>query len=360
VTTFSLASKINRTISYEGQEYLLFSGTAYLGMASLEAFGKLVLEGGKKYGLNHGWSRGNNVQLTIYEEFERFFALKAGAEKSLVFSSGYLAGRAALAELKKNVDIIYAAPDTHSAILPEDMVLTNSTYDDWKRKLVEELEQLQPSRVLILSNAINALHPEIYDFHWINHLPKKHEYTLLIDDSHAFGVVGEGIFGTYSQWKDLSAEVIVSGSLNKGLCLPAGIVLGNKIRLNEISRQAIFRSSSPPTPGNIYAFLAAQTLYEKQSLKLKELLTYAKSLLFDFKGITQAGRLPVFAFDDSRWVEVLEKHHILVSSFPYPSPNDAPINRIVFSAHHEKSDLWKLHSILTKEFPSLQGKTSTF
>jgi 7-keto-8-aminopelargonate synthetase-like enzyme len=345
---FSLSSRINRTIADQGEEYLLFSGTAYLGMASLPAFEDLVMEGAKRFGLNHGWSRGNNVQLSVYDEFEHFFSEQAGSELSLLFSSGYLAGRAALSELMKTADLIYAAPDTHPAILPDNFATGSGSFDEWQQHVSSQLMASPAANVLLLANAVNALHPEIYDFQWVNDLPSHHQYTLLIDDSHAFGVVGNGIFGTYSQWKNLKAEVVISGSLNKGLCIPAGIVLGMNKRLTSISQQYIFRSSSPPTPGNLFAFLKGQHLYHQQSQKLNILLSFFKEKAANIKGLQQAGTLPVVAFEEDTWVKQLAAEKILVSSFPYPGKDDPYINRFVISAHHEKEDLLHLIGILNK------------
>jgi 8-amino-7-oxononanoate synthase len=116
---FELQSKIGRTILHEGREYLFFSGTAYLGMGSVGEFEKLLIEGFSKYGISHGLSRVNNVRLGVYEQFEVFFAEKAKAEKSMVWSSGFLAGTAAVNYLKKDADKIFIAPDTHPAVLAE-------------------------------------------------------------------------------------------------------------------------------------------------------------------------------------------------------------------------------------------------
>lgn len=114
-----VTDRANSRLMAEGEEYLQFAGTAYLGMSQVPAFEKLLVEGIKKYGANHGSSRQSNVQLAIYDEFEEFFAAQTGAEKARLLSSGFLAGHLAVEVLRKEVDLIWIAPDAHPAILPQ-------------------------------------------------------------------------------------------------------------------------------------------------------------------------------------------------------------------------------------------------
>lgn len=345
---FELQSKINRTVSYQGSEYLFFSGTAYLGMGNVPEFEKLIMGGISKYGISHGLSRINNVRLHIYHQFETYFAEKAKAEKSLVWSSGFLAGVAAVQFLSKQADHIFVAPDTHPAILPQginpDLFLDHKS---WIEYCIKKSEKLPNSKILILANAVDPLIPAVHQFDWIKDLPDKHDYTLLIDDSHAFGVLGNGLYGTYGKWRYLPVRLLVSGSLNKGLSLPAGIILGDSTTIDEIANTNIFRSSSPPAPGYLQAFLQAEHLYQHQQQKLMENVTMLKDLITDMDCFNFAGSYPVFAFADQSWPEKLLQAGILVSSFPYPNPMDPLTNRIVVSAAHYPEDLIRLHKVLS-------------
>ncbi|MDO9554386.1 aminotransferase class I/II-fold pyridoxal phosphate-dependent enzyme [Rhodonellum sp.] len=344
---FLLTSKINRTILHEGRDYLFFSGTAYLGMGSSEAFEELVISGIKKYGLNHGLSRINNVRLAVYGQFETYFAEKAGADRALVWSSGYLAGNAAVNHLRKGMDKVFVAPDTHPAVLPEDWALDpKPTFAEWVSMVGAFCEKNPAQKILILGNALDPLEPSLHDYNWIQTLPLKHEYTLLVDDSHAFGVAGEGIFGTYRQLKHLSVNLVVSGSLGKGIGLPAGIILGNLETIGLIENHQTFRSSSPPPPAYLDAFLQGQHLYVERKEKLFNNLEYFSALTKNTKGLTFIPRYPVYSFTDPNWVNHLQEHGIIVSSFPYPSAHSRKVNRIVISAHHEESDLYTLSKVL--------------
>ncbi len=347
MNSIHLQSKINRTIFFEGREYLFFSGTSYLGIGSVAEFEELVKSGTEKYGLNHGLSRINNVRLTVYDQFETFFAAKGEAEKALVYSSGYLAGYAAITYLKKNADRILVAPDTHPAVLPDELVPNpHQSFADWKRDCLNLCYELPPQRVLILANAVDALKPAIHNFAWVSELPRKHDYSLLIDDSHAFGVIGKEIFRTYSQWKSLPVNLLVSGSLGKALCLPAGIILGNQRTLQGLEQDRIFRSASPPPPGYLMAFLEGQNIYQERMRKLGSNIQYFSGLMEGIGNFSGENGFPITSFRDGNLVNELKKNAIIVSSFSYPTEKDPTVNRIVLAAHHEEVDIFQLWSQL--------------
>ncbi|MEN2280678.1 aminotransferase class I/II-fold pyridoxal phosphate-dependent enzyme [Algoriphagus sp. SE2] len=337
---FNLEQKIDRLIDYQGKTYRYFSGTSYLGIGMVPEFQEKIVEGLWRYGLNHGQSRGNNVRLAVYDEFEAFFADSAQAESSLVMSSGYLTGTAALRLLKKEESEIWVAPDTHPAILPLDLAPNpRQSFEDWKIKCLEKSENLPPQKILILGNAVDPLQSTIHDYSWIARIGTKHDLTILIDDSHAFGVIGESLFGTYSKLKKLPAKVVVSGSIGKGLGLPAGIILCDRATKDEILNLPIYGGASPCSPGYLQAFLESQDLYLAQKKKLSTNCDLFYQETIKLNGILGNPEFPVFNYFEETWVDKLEQSGFITSSFPYPTAKDPRLNRIVISGFHLKNDL---------------------
>lgn len=346
---YPIKAKVDRSIFYDNKEMLYFSGTAYLGMGNLPEFEILIIEGLKKYGPSHGSSRGSNLQLQVYDDFENYFAEKAGAEKGLLFSSGFMAGSAAVKVLKSEAEIIIAAPDAHPAIFPHDHAPNASmSFDQWVNNCITIAQGYDGKRFTFLSNAVDPLELHIHSFDWMNELPKTNQYTLLIDDSHAFGILGEDIFGTYAKWAKLPVDLVVCGSLNKALGLPGGIVLGKREFIDRLSQEIMFRSASPPAPAFCDAFLSAQDLYKVQKKKLEENVKFFQDQIQGQKFIKYTADYPVFAFEDESLVAELEKDNIIISSFPYPTQLDPCVNRIVLSATHTKNDLTRLAESLKK------------
>ncbi|MEX2591427.1 MAG: aminotransferase class I/II-fold pyridoxal phosphate-dependent enzyme [Anditalea sp.] len=339
----SITSRINRMISFAGNEFLYFSGTAYLGMCSLPEFEEMIISGLRQYGSNYGASRFSNVQLDVYEEVETFFATQAGAEKAAVMSSGFMAGYVTAATLKSIVDEIWIAPDTHPAIIPDGLwSSTSGTFDQFMEKCIVSSQKLQGKTIAILANTVDPLQPAIHSFDWIRDLSDKNAYYLLLDDSHAFGLVGKGIFGTYASWKDIPAHLIISGSLGKALGIPAGIILGPADFIQKITSHPIFIGASPPVPGYCAAFLSAQELYAHQQRKLRKNMAHFFSQARHMKELYFQENFPVATFKTSQWADRLKEKQVLISSFPYLNPQEGPVDRIILSAYHETGDLDKL------------------
>jgi 8-amino-7-oxononanoate synthase len=352
---FNLEQKIDRIIDYRGKQFRYFSGTAYLGIGLVPEFQENVISGFLRYGLNHGQSRGNNVRLSVYDEFEDFFAKNAEAESAVVMSSGYLAGTAALRFLQQNSPEVWIAPDTHPAILPQELAPdTLQSFEDWKADCLKKSEEISPQKILILGNAVDPLHSKIHDYSWLKPIGEKHNLSILIDDSHSFGLIGKGIFGTYSQLKNLPAKVLVSGSIGKGLGLPAGIILCDQATKSQITQLPIYGGASPCPPGYLQAFLQSQNIYIAQKEKLSTSLAYFQNLISPLAEIKGSSAYPVFNYSEDTWVEKLEQARIITSSFPYPTGKDPRVNRIVISAFHLKEDL----DFLTKNLIALHSQTS--
>ena len=337
---YSLNQKIDRIITENGSSFHYFSGTSYLGIGLQEQFKHNVILGIEKYGINHGQSRINNVRLDIFEQFEEFFANAAEAEKAIVFSSGYLAGVAALQFLGSTADQIWVAPDTHPAILPTHLKPDpEQDFAEWRKECLAKAEHLSPQRILILGNAIDPLTPEIHDYSWLVQVAQKHEVSLLIDDSHAFGVIGKGIFGTYASLKSLPLRLLVSGSLGKGIGISGGILLTDAQTHMEIKKLPIYGGASPCSPAFLYAFLETQDIYAAQLKRLKQLTKYFASKNLIPEHIIGNENYPVFRYSDTSWVDELESNNIITSSFPYPTANDERVNRIIISAFHRAEDI---------------------
>lgn len=329
----------DRKIYSEGKGYLHFCGTSYLGMGSHPKFRQLLIDSILKHGPNHGSSRNSNVQLRVYDTFEAHFAGKAEAEAAALLSSGFMAGQLAFNTLKPLVDFTWTAPDTHPAIRSETSLPTRQSHQEWQEKCIAKSHELMGQKILLLSNTVNPLIPEIHDFEWTKLLSPGNKYFLLIDDSHAFGLLGKGIYGTFALWKNLPVELMVCGSLGKALALPAGIILGNQSLLQKVRESAVYRTSSPPAPAFLNAFMEGQDIYFQQQEVLRKNLSYMYSAIAKLDDFKMLPQYPVISFEPAAWVDELHQKGFIVSSFPYPFQDSPPINRIILSAWHLPTDL---------------------
>lgn len=342
-----LKSGIGRTIKIEEREYHYFSGTSYLGIGQDKIFLKSLADNLYLLGANHGQSRINNIRLEVFDDFENQFAQKAGSESAAVLSSGYLAGIAAWKSLYKDADDTWIAPDAHSAVVPDDLSpSTQLNFTQWKEHCLERSQALSERKILIIGNAVDPFTCEIHDYEWVKNIAQKHEVSLLIDDSHAFGAFGNSIYGTYRKWADPSINLLISGSLGKGLGLPAGIILGQESQIYKIKATPLFGGASPGSPAHLKTFLDMENLYLRKKKWLEDACGIFAQETAKIKQIHGSKDFPVFVYSDDTWVNKFEKADIITSSFPYPTAESERVNRIVISAYHELGDLIYLNHVI--------------
>ncbi|MBO0932182.1 aminotransferase class I/II-fold pyridoxal phosphate-dependent enzyme [Fibrella aquatilis] len=333
----------NRTITYEGRDYLFFSGTAYLGLARRPAMQALLAEGVGQYGLHFGASRNGNLQLAIFEAAETKLAGQVGAPAALTVSSGMLAGQVVADWLAHQVEpnaVGIQAPGTHPALWHP--LIKPQTVDLHGHQSLPM--NLAPA--YILTNSVDAIRSGLYSFDWINQLSDNQMIWLIVDDSHGLGVLngGRGI------WPQLALKLaakpnvrlLVTGSLAKAMSLPGGVIFGDLDTLVAIRQTAYFGACSPMPPAYAYAYVHADALYAEGYERLMRNVALAEAALLPTGLFSHAPGYPVFYTDHDDLYPFLLENGIFVYSFAYPTPADKANTRIVISAFHEPQDIHNL------------------
>ena len=343
----------SRTIRHDGQDYLFFSGTSYLGMAQNADFQQLLSESLSQFGTVFGVSRNGNLQLNIYDEAEAKLARHATAPAALTVSSGMLAGQAVVRWLahesyRTGAEFVYG-PGTHPALWRETgTVLSSQSFGDWSANLVR-----QPARpAVILTNALNPVRPEFFSFDWVTDLPVGQPITLVVDDSHGLGLLngGRGIWPQIPAHPDV--RLIVTASLAKAMGLPGGVIFSDADTLASIRQTAFFGGCSPIPPAYLAAFCRADGLYEQARQTLANRVALAELVLFPTGLFRYAPGYPVFHTDRDDLYPLLLENRIFIYSFAYPTAADKPTTRIVISAFHEEEDIHQLANCIDGKFNS--------
>lgn len=336
----SIDQPFSNSINIDGNSYLYFGGTAYLGIPQNQDFIDLYIEGIEKFGLNNGTSRTNNIQLGIYDEAEKAAAARYGVEAALITSSGYLAAQLTVKALSELGKVIYA-PGSHPALwLSENQTKHSILFSDWVLETIERINVSKEKNWVLISNSMNNLVPEIYDFDFLKQIPKDKNITLIIDDSHGIGVNNNGMGVIAKLPKQENIENVVVASMAKALGVDAGIVLAPNKVINKLKSSNTFIGASPSSQAGLYAFIHGEEIYQKALNKLKNnmlMFETASNLTWKYEY-----GFPVYLLGDVNFSERLLQKQILISSFPYPSPIDKPLDRIVLSAWHAKEDIEKL------------------
>ncbi len=333
-----LQSKLSSTIDIKSEQYLYFGGTAYLGIPQNKAVINLFTEGIKHFGLNNGTSRGNNVQLGIYDEAERIIADSFGAEAAMVVSSGYLAAQLTVKAISNQGEVRYA-PNTHPALWTGADPQNSERFSVWSSSLVREINTSDKNSWVIISNSLNNLYPELYDFSFLEEINPTKSVAVILDDSHGIGILNEGKSILQSVPKLPNLEIIAVASMAKALGVDAGVVLGTEKSVQRLKQTDEFYGASPPPAAGLYAFIHSNEIYKHAYSKLMENVSFFRGAVENDKNWHFVEGFPVFLSKEIGIEQKLQDAKILISSFPYPDKNGEILNRIVLSSWHSRADI---------------------
>ena len=245
-----LEQPTGRVIVVGGKEYLFFGGTSYLGLATDKAYASIFIEGIQRYGINNGTSRNNNVQQAIFDQAEEYAAKRFGFEASLLLSSGYLAAQFLVRTLATEGEVLHA-PSCHPSLWLDEKPTAVGSFVDWAAAAVAYINQSPQTSFIIVSNSLDNMKPEIYDFTVFKHIDPNKKVVLLLDDSHGIGVTREnGISFDSSNFQLPNIELIVVASLAKGLATDAGLILADGPRIKSLKRSNFYTGASPSSPAS--------------------------------------------------------------------------------------------------------------
>lgn len=340
-----------RTLQLNGVEHLFCSGTSYLGISSSRKFQECLMEGMQRYGTNYSSSRHSNLQLQVYAEAEEYLAAYTGAEAALTMSSGYLAGQALVQTLQGSGHFIYA-PATHPAVWRStaDAPDPRQEYEAWVTQLLSEVANLSAQHIILVCNSLDPLKASSYSFSWLASLPKKKQITLLVDDSHGFGVTGTDGAGIFSQLKNRFPDIrlIVANSFGKAFGIPAGVILGDKQLIEQLQNSIYFGGASPAVPAYLYAFLNCKDVFAEAREQLFSNIRHFREQLDWPELFSFFDHYPVFSTRRKELCPFLLEHKVLISSFRYPTPADAPITRVILNSLHTAEDIQRLASFINR------------
>lgn len=255
----------DRTITINDKEHLYFGGTSYLGIATHPEFQKTLYKNTVKWGTSYGSSRNANIKLAVYDAFEQFFSKQVKSEDSLTTSSGTQAGNLVIDFLSKTISSFYHYPKSHPAVLAKGslpLIINGKLHPNLLNNTCEE--------IVISLDAILSLEVSPTSLHFLDDIPIQKKVTLLIDESHSLGIVGENGTGIFSavKHKNIHRKIMVS-SLGKALGLPCGIIAADIDFIEGIKNEPVFISSSGANPAYLGTYLETQHIYKKTTGKTK-------------------------------------------------------------------------------------------
>jgi 8-amino-7-oxononanoate synthase len=346
-------------VHMNGKKVIMAGSNNYLGLTSHPKVKEAALAALSKYGSSCSGSRYLTGTIDLHNELEAKLAKFVGKEAALLFSTGYQAGQGVVEPLVGRQDIIFSDKDNHASLQCANR-LAKGTYgtevvryhhndmEDLEKRLEQKKDS--PGAKLIVTDGVFSTFGGIPNLPRITELAKKYGAQTLVDDAHAFGVIGKGGRGSASEFGlDNEVDLIVC-TFSKTLASLGGFVAGEERVINYLKHHSpalIFSAS--PTPSSVASALAAlDILIEQPELvkKLNDNADYVRQGLINMGYNVIPSRTAIVSIiigSDNKGFELwkgLFEAGVFVNVFiPPAAPPGLSMMRNSFMASHEKHHL---------------------
>ncbi|MFD1140095.1 aminotransferase class I/II-fold pyridoxal phosphate-dependent enzyme [Larkinella insperata] len=333
----------------DGKRVLMFGSNSYLGLTNHPAVVEAAKKATEKYGTGCAGSRFLNGTLDIHEELERRLAAFTGKEAAALFSTGYQANLGALSCLTGRHDYLILDESNHASIIDGSRLsfskvikyAHNDMDDLWKK-----LSQLPEEGIkLIVADGIFSMEGDIVKLPLLNQIAAEFDASVMVDDAHSLGVIGQQGAGTASHFGLTDTTDIIMGTFSKSLASLGGFIASDAETINYLrhrARSLIFSASM--TPAAVASTLAALEIMQNEPEHIERLWAntrYAKELLvennFDL-GPSESPILPVYIRNNEHTfliTKMLQDQGVFVNPVVSPAvpPQDSLIRFSIMATH---------------------------
>ena len=347
-------------VTMEGHgEVIVLSSNNYLGLSALPevvSAGKAALD---RFGAGTASVRFICGTFTVHRELEVASARLVGTDASLSFVSCWNANEAVPGTLLGENDIILSDQLNHASIIDglrlakaitkcQTAVYRHADLGD----LEEKLRAAKDRRVrMVITDGVFSMEGAIAKLPDIAELCRRHDAVLVVDDSHATGVLGRTGRGTAEHFGMVGEVDIITSTLGKALGGAAGGFVASTANvcdyLTQRARPQLFSNALPPT---VAASALASIEYLEQHPERVE--TLRQNARYFREQLLAAGFqplpgetpiIPVLLGETAKAIEMstqLLTEGVFVTGFGFPVvPQGQARLRCQISAAHTRDDL---------------------
>ena len=347
-------------VRMEGRgEVIILSSNNYLGLSNqpeVVAAGQAALE---RWGAGTASVRFICGTYTVHRTLEAACARLVGTGASLSFVSAWNANEAVPATLLGEQDIVISDQLNHASIIDaarlaksitkcQTAVYRHADLADLETKLTAARDRRTR---MVITDGVFSMEGSIAPLPDLVELCRRHEAVLVVDDSHATGVLGAHGRGTAEHYGLVGEVDLISSTLGKALGGAAGgFVAGSAAvcdYLTQRARPQLFSNALPPTvAASALASVEYLEAHPERVATLRANATYFRQRLLElgFKPLPgETPIIPVILGETSaaiRMSELLLAEGVFVTGFGFPVvPQGQARVRCQVSAAHTRDDL---------------------
>ena len=338
-----------------GQRVLNLCANNYLGLANHPEIVQAARESYDRWGYGLSSVRFICGTQEIHKQLEKKITEFLGTEDTILYCSCFDANTGLFETLLTAEDAVISDRLNHASIIDgirlckaQRLRFENSDMED----LEDKLKQAQSARFrLIATDGVFSMDGTIAKLDQICRLADKYDALVMVDDSHAVGVLGESGRGTHEYHNVVGRVDILTGTLGKALGGASGGYTSGRREIIEILRQRsrpyLFSNTLAPaivaTSLKVLDILSSSTDLRD---KLLDNTRYFRTQITNLGLDVIEGEHPIVpimlgdALIAQSMAEKLLEKGLYVIGFSYPVvPKGAARIRTQISAAHQKGDL---------------------
>lgn len=361
----------NRVRVADWGEMLMLGGYSYLGLVGHPAINEAAHRAIDEFGTGTHGVRMLAGTLSIHRKLEAKIAEFKGTQAAAAFSSGFFANVSTIAALIGRHDTVICDKLDHASIV-DGCLLSGAKFVRFAHNNMAHLERClrnptYTGRKLVVVDAVYSMDGDIANLPEISRLCREFGASLMVDEAHSIGVLGETGHGIEEHFGLAPDAVdIKMGTLSKAIPSVGGYVAGSESLCQYLFHKARgFVYSGALPPASAAAALAAFEVIEREPERVRRLHENAE---YFAKGLKAAGFsyldsptavFPVMCWDEwqaGRLARYCHNHGIFVQAIPPPIvPRGQARLRASVNATHTREDLDYCLKVLTEGAKEVGG-----
>ena len=250
-------------VEMEGQRRIMLGSNNYLGLTGDERVKQGARDALERYGTGLTGSRFLNGTIDLHVELEHELADWFGTDDAIVFTTGHQANLGALGTILGPEDTVIADSGDHASIL-DGILLSRAKLRPFKHNRLDLLEkrlvaaQGDGGGILVVVDGVYSMEGDVAPLPEIADLCGRYGARLMVDEAHAFGVLGARGAGAAEALGVEDRVDLRMATFSKSLASCGGVIAGPADVLEFLriaARPFIFTASA--VPAAVGATLAA-------------------------------------------------------------------------------------------------------
>ncbi len=362
----TLESPQGPEIRIDGRTLLNFSSNDYLGLANHEELKTAFTEGIERYGTSSGASRLICGSQTPHAALEESLAEFFGKDRAVAFGTGYSTVLGSVTGMVGKGDFIIADKLCHASLI-DGARLSGATLRVYPHNRLDKLEShlkwacakaTSESRILVATESVFSMDGDRCPLREIVALKDRYGALLLLDEAHAFGIIGNRGRGLAYEAGVVDRIDLLLGTLGKAVGVAGGFVVCSE-GLAEllVNRARSFVYSTAPPAAQAWASQKAINLVGSQigdDLRehLWQNIGFLREEMMDSDATPEASAIiPIILGSEQHALDKaahLFQMGFLIPAIRYPTVARGTARlRVTVSAAHTKSQIAQLAAELT-------------